>query len=128
VTEGKNLRNPKTQKYAKELRLNLTKAEIILWKYLKSNKVENIKFRRQFVIEPFIVDFAAVEIKLIIEIDGATHSSDDEIKYDISRQTYLEAKNWQVMRVSNHDIYNNLSGILEVISQNVYELKQCKAM
>ncbi len=117
------MRDPTTQKHAKDLRQNLTKAETILWKYIKGNKIEGVKFRRQFPIEPFIVDYAAIEIKLIIEVDGATHTSADEISYDRSRETYLKAQGWRIIRVWNNEIYNNLFGVLEAISQEVYDLK-----
>ena len=122
------MRNPITQKHAKDLRQNLTKAEAIIWNYLKGNKIEGIKFRRQFAIEPFIVDFAAVEIKLIIEIDGATHSSDDRVKYDDARTQFLTSQDWQIIRVWNNDIYNNLNGVLQSISQIVHALKLSKSL
>ena len=66
------MRNPTTQNHAKNLRQNLTKAEAIIWNYLKGKKVEGVKFRRQLPAGNYIADFAAIEIKLIIEIDGAT--------------------------------------------------------
>jgi len=122
------LRNPITQNHAKDLRKNLTKAEAIIWNYLKGKKIEGVKFRRQFPIGIYIVDFAAVEIKLIIEIDGATHSSDDRVKYDNARTQFLTSQGWKVIRVWNNDIYNNLNGILQSISQIVQELKLSKSL
>ncbi|MBN8647718.1 MAG: endonuclease domain-containing protein [Caulobacterales bacterium] len=122
------MRNPITQNHAKDLRKNLTKAEAIIWNYLKGKKIEGVKFRRQFPIGIYIVDFAAVEIKLIIEIDGATHSSDDRVKYDNARTQFLTSQGWKVIRVWNNDIYNNLNGILQSISQIVQELKLSKSL
>jgi len=122
------LRNPITQNHAKDLRKNLTKAEAIIWNYLKGKQIKGVKFRRQFPIGIYIVDFAAVEIKLIIEIDGATHSSDDRVKYDNARTQFLTSQGWKVIRVWNNDIYNNLNGILQSISQIVQELKLSKSL
>ena len=118
------MRNPITQNHAKNLRQNLTKSEAIIWNYLKGKKVEGVKFRRQFPIGNYIADFAAIEIKLIIEIDGATHSSDDRVEYDTARTEFLTSQGWRVIRVWNNDIYSNLNGVLQSISQIVYELKQ----
>lgn len=118
------MRNPITQKHAKNLRQNLTKAEAILWNYLKGKKIEGVKFRRQFLVGNYIADFAAIEIKLIIEIDGATHSSDDRVEYDTARTEFLTSQGWRVIRVWNNDIYSNLNGVLQSISQIIYELKQ----
>lgn len=118
------MRNPTTQNHAKNLRQNLTKAEAIIWNYLKGKKVEGVKFRRQLPAGNYIADFAAIEIKLIIEIDGATHSSDDRVEYDNARTEFLSSQGWRVIRVWNNDIYSNLNGVLQSISQIVYELKQ----
>ena len=117
------MRNSKTQNFAKENRQNLTKAEAIIWKHIKGAKIEGVKFRRQHPIPPFIVDFAAVEIGLIIEIDGATHISEDELQSDKSRENYLKAKGFEIIRIRNFDIYNNLGGILEYLGKRVWELK-----
>ncbi|KAF0112614.1 MAG: putative restriction endonuclease-like, partial [Hyphomonadaceae bacterium] len=70
------MRNAKTQKFARSLRNSPTKAETILWKILRNLNIEKVKFRRQHPIPPYITDFAALEIKLIIEVDGATHSTE----------------------------------------------------
>lgn len=118
------MRNSTLQQYAKSMRQNLTKSEAIIWKYIKGCKLHGVKFRRQYIIEPYIADFAALEIKLIIEIDGATHSSDEEIIYDQKRDSYLKSLGWEILRIWNIDIYSNLSGILENLDKKIWELKQ----
>ena len=122
------MRSPKTQNFAKENRQNLTKAEAIIWKHIKGANIEGVKFRRQHPIPPFIVDFAAIEIGLIIEIDGATHISDEELQNDKSREDYLKAKGFEIIRIKNLDIYNNLGGILEFLGKRVWELKTFKGL
>ncbi len=122
------MRNPKIQNFAKENRQKLTKAETIIWKHIKGANIEGVKFRRQHPIPPFIVDFAAIEIGLIIEIDGATHISDEELQNDLSREKYLKTKGFEIIRIRNLDIYNNLGGILEFLGKLVWELKTLKGL
>jgi len=71
-----------------------------------------LKFRRQYSIGSFIVDFYCPEIKLIIEIDGATHSSEKEIIYDKERQKYLESLGLKIKRYTNTEIKENLSDLM----------------
>ncbi len=71
------------------------------------------KFRRQVVIEPYIVDFACLDAKLIIEADGGQHA--EQATYDIRRTTCLETMGYRVMRFWNHEILKELHSVLEQI-------------
>lgn len=106
---------PKTRSRAKTLRRTMTEAEIILWSRLRRGLLNGYHFRRQHPVGPFIADFACTKAKLIIEVDGATHSSSTELAYDTRRTNFLNAQGWQVLRVWNSDIYGNLDGVLENI-------------
>jgi len=75
----------------RQLRNNLTKAEVIVWQHLKGRQVNNCKFRRQYSIGPFVLDFYCPELKLAIEIDGSSHDHEDAQAYDQERQKYIEA-------------------------------------
>ena len=86
-----------------------------LWQALRDRRLIRYKFRRQHPIDRYIVDFISVDAKLVIEIDGATHSTDAELAYDKERTRTLELFGLQVVRVSNIDIYDNLEGVLEMI-------------
>jgi len=114
---GEFVRNKETRsrKFANELRQELTDAEIILWSVLKNKGLMNYRFRRQHPIGPFIVDFANVKYKLVIEVDGDTHSSDEEIAYDNRRTRYLEAQGWRILRCWNDEVYRNLDGVCDSI-------------
>ena len=101
------------------LRNNATKPEEILWQRLKGKQVENHKFRRQFSITEYVVDFYCPKLKLAIEVDGATHSSQDEIEYDIDRQTKIEALGIVFLRFRNEEIYKNLEKVVNDITQKV---------
>ncbi len=102
----------------KELRNNSTKAEIILWKYLKSSQLEGRKFRRQQSIGNYIVDFYCPKERLVIELDGEVHFNKDAIEYDKLRTEYLESKFIKVIRFENKEVIYNIEKVLKTISNN----------
>ena len=81
---------------ARSLRKNQTDVEQLLWKQLRNRRLFNYKFRRQFPIEPYITDFACLELKLIIELDGGQHAN--RIDYDDQRSLYLGKRGFKVIR------------------------------
>ena len=110
----------------KRLRNNATKAERILWKYLKNNQLENSKIRRQYSIDQFVLDFYCPDLKLAIEIDGKSHLNKDQIPYDIERQNYIKSFGIQFLRFTNDDVYNNIESVLTQISCRIKDLKRSK--
>ena len=100
---------------ARELRKNATAAERRLWHRLRALKVSGQKFRRQLPIDHFIADFACLSHRLVIEVDGATHGTDDEIESDKRRQRYLESQGFMVLRFTNMDVMTNIEGVMDVI-------------
>ena len=105
----------KTRTRAKELRRPMTRAEVILWTRLRKRQVLGLHFRKQHPVSPYIADFACVEAKLIVEVDGATHSTAEERAHDERRRHYLEAQGWAILRVWNDEIYRNENGVVETI-------------
>ena len=79
-------------KKARELRKNMTPQERKLWQFLRNKSIDNLKFRRQYPIENYIVDFICNEKNLIIEIDGGQHNEEDNKIYDAKRTKFLESK------------------------------------
>ncbi len=73
------------------------------------------KFRQQAPIDRFIVDFVCFAHRLIIEVDGATHGTDEEQSRDGGRQEYLERRGFRVVRFSNDDVFSNLDGVMDTI-------------
>lgn len=109
--------NSQSQKQKRQyLRNNATDAERILWSRLKGRQLLGCKFRRQHGIGVFIVDFYCPEIKLAIEIDGATHGTEAEREYDRRREEYVELYRIHFLRFTNSDVYNNLDGVLTMIA------------
>lgn len=94
-------------KIRKFLRNQTVKAEWLLWSKLKSKQL-GYKFRRQYSIDHYIVDFYCPELKFAIEADGATHSSDKELTYDKNREAYLKNFGIKIKRYNNLEIFNNL--------------------
>ncbi len=97
------------------LRRNMTKAEIILWSKLKGKQLNGLKFRRQYGINNYIVDFYCPELHLAIEIDGDVHCYDSRVAYDKKRQGEIEALGIRVLRYTNIDVTRKLDGVLNDI-------------
>ena len=104
---------------ARRLRESQTNAEARLWQALRNRKMARWKFRRQHPISRYIVDFVTIEGKLIVEIDGATHSTASEMKRDEQRTRVLELFGFLVVRVTNADVYENIEGVLEMIDRTL---------
>ena len=105
----------KTLKRARSLRRTQTEAEKRLWSYVRDKRLQGHKFNRQVPVGPYIADFLCFEAKLIIEIDGATHSEAHEIAYDEKRTAFLNLQGYRVMRCTNMDIFENLTDVLDTI-------------
>ncbi len=101
---------------AKAMRHEMTKAELLLWNELREANRHGFKFRRQHPIGSYIADFAHIRGQLVIEIDGETHGAADEIEYDRRRTAFLQSQGWTVLRFSNIDVYENVSGIVEILT------------
>lgn len=103
--------------FARQLRKDQTSTEAKVWAVLKNRKCFGLKFRRQHVIEGFVVDFYCLEKRLTIEIDGGIH--DKQKDYDELRQAEIEAKGIKVIRIRNEELINEkvlLKKIKETIS------------
>ena len=97
------------------LRNNATSAEAILWRALKGKQVDGLKFRRQFGVGPYVIDFYCPEIRLGIELDGGVHKTSYTNEYDEMRTKYLNENRIRILRFDNEVIYNNVEGIIEAI-------------
>jgi phosphoribosylformimino-5-aminoimidazole carboxamide ribotide isomerase len=113
-------------KKAEELRNNPTKAENLLWNYLRQNSL-GIKFRRQHPAHIYVLDFYSHQFKLAIEIDGTNHDLEEVKKNDTERQTYLESLGITVLRFSNVDVFENIELIVQKIQETIKILREPKA-
>ena len=93
---------------SRALRSQLVTAEAKLWAALRTRQLNGHKFVRQLAIGPFFADFACREQKLIVEVDGATHGAEAEVKADAARAAALKRIGYRICRVTNDDVIRNL--------------------
>lgn len=98
---------------ARQLRKNPTDAERLLWQKLRFWQVDGRKFRRQQPLGGYIVDFVCLEGRLIVELDGGQHA--DRNAYDKKRDDWLRNQGFVILRFWNHDVLNNIDGVMEQI-------------
>jgi len=97
----------------------MTDAERRLWYAVRARRFESMAFRRQAPIGPFIVDFFCPEHRLIVELDGGQHGTDEALRYDAERSEWLAANGYRVMRFWNRDVLADFDGVLERIREAV---------
>ena len=90
---------------------------------LRRKALEGFKFRRQVPLDPFVADFACLEARLVVEVDGATHSSAAELAGDALRDKALDEFGFAILRFHNDEIYHNLEGVLETIRLKLRQLR-----
>jgi len=103
----------------KALRNSSTSAEAVLWNNLKNGQLSGKKFRRQESIGPYIVDFYCPENRLVVELDGASHFTENGAEYDAKRTHYFRDRNIRVIRFENKTVYRDLEYVLETIKGNL---------
>ncbi len=100
---------------ARDLRTNQTATEQKLWALLRAHRFADVKFTRQVVVSPYIVDFAARSRRLAIEIDGDTHGH--RLQYDAARTEFLERQGYRVIRFTNGEVTGNIEGVAAAIAE-----------
>lgn len=100
----------------RELRKSQTKQEEILWRNIRNRKL-GVKFKRQYSIGGYVLDFYCPEIKLVIELDGKQHFEKENFLYDKERTEYLEVLDCKVLRFKNTEIEKNLGKVLSKIKE-----------
>jgi len=122
-TEGNHYRGDRNistlVEQARQLRKNQTPAEEIFWQIVRNRKFLNLKFRRQHQIGSYITDFYCNEHKLVIEIDGDIHLTNEQSTRDRDRDDYLRSVGNTILRFKNEEIYNDLENVLNKISKYI---------
>lgn len=106
------------KEYARQNRKNMTQAESVLWSHIRG-KVLGVTFLRQYIIGPFITDFACLEPKLIIEVDGGYHSEPRQAEDDANRQEWLVAQGFKVIRFNNEEVEFDIEKTVNKIKQTL---------
>ena len=112
-----------SQDQCRTLRQQATKAEQLVWQRLRDRQVENCKFRRQYSVDYYVLDFYGSEVKLATELDGASHDSAEAITADQARQTAIAALGIRFLRLTNQEVYAHLDAVIERIAETVRELR-----
>ena len=106
---------------AKSLRQTMTRAERLLWRYLKAHHLDGLGFRRQVPMGPYIADFVCHAAQLVIEIDGETHDFEARQRYDARRDAWFASRGYFVLRIPNEEVLRNLEGTWELIRATAAE-------
>ena len=111
--------NNKLKPYSRELRKNMTDTETSLWSKVRRKKLEGCQFYRQRIIGEYIVDFYCHGAKLIIEVDGSQHYTEEMIRADKKRDEYLKNSGLKVLRFTDTEVLKNIDGVVETILENI---------
>ncbi|MCX8092836.1 MAG: DUF559 domain-containing protein [Candidatus Goldbacteria bacterium] len=103
-------------KFARSLRKRQTDAEKILWNFLRNRRMNGYKFKRQFQIGNYIVDFVCLDKKFIIELDGGQHSNN---RKDLIRDAFLKSNGYKILRIWNNEFLLNKKSVLEMIKNTI---------
>ena len=109
----------------KILRKYMTEAERVLWQEIRKNKL-NCRFRRQYSIKGFVLDFYSPQIKLAIEIDGDIHSSKEHKDYDADREQPISNFGIKFLRFSNDDVFLRLNRVIVLINEKIVQSPPCQ--
>ena len=114
---NENLKQP-----SRQLRENMTDAESHLWAKIRLKQLKGYQFYRQKPIGDYIVDFFCPRAKLVIEVDGSQHFSDEMTEYDRIRDEFLSSLGLRVLRFTNPDVLTHIEGVIESIEENMEEI------
>ncbi len=99
-------------------------AEKLLWGHLRRHNLLGVKFRRQYVIEGYVLDFYCPELALAVEVDGSQHLSAEGLAHDRKREDFLASRGIFVLRAFNHDVMARTQSVLQAIAEQVLERKK----
>ena len=103
----------------RSLRRQSTSTEEILWNHLRNRKLHGFKFKRQYSIGSYILDFYCVDRKLCIEIDGGYHDDPRQREYDKIREAEIKSSGIKIIRFTNDQVTTNLPSVLNAIKNNL---------
>ena len=116
MCDKRNVNRKELKAFRRNLRKNLTPAEVALWQHLKAGKLNGTSWRRQFSVGNYILDFYCPVHKLCVELDGEGHFTMQGDMYDYDRTEFLTSLGIRVLRFENKDVWDNIELVLETIS------------
>ena len=112
------------RRLAQDLRKNQTLAEQILWSRLRSRQLSGFKFRRQHLIDNYILDFYCSKVRLAVEIDGGQHAEEENMKSDERRTAHLNQRGIRVIRYWTDNVLENIDEVLDDIFAIISEMEK----
>lgn len=122
------LYEPVLKTAARQLRTNMTKAEQLIWSAIRRKNLDGVQFYRQKCLGPYIVDFYAPVVKLVIEIDGAHHLEKEYLDQDKYRDSYLKALELRALRFENFQVINHLPKVVDKILYSIQKYRYEKTL
>lgn len=110
---------PGLKPFRRKLRSNLTPSEAKLWTLLKGKQLEGYKFRRQYSVDNYVLDFYCPKARLGIELDGAGHFTAAGMEYDEERTQHIMQYNIRIIRFENKEVFEQPEAVLEKIKINL---------
>jgi very-short-patch-repair endonuclease len=114
---------PEHRKRAKQLRQTMTRAETLLWRYIKAKRIDELGFRRQMPLGKYVLDFVCLSAKLVIELDGQSHDFAARQISDKARDEFLNSEGFTVLRFTNDEVMSNLAGVVGVIRSAAFSCR-----
>lgn len=104
---------------SRELRKDMTEAETVFWEMVRDRRMSGLKFRRQQIIDGFIVDFYCDSLRLCVEIDGGVHETEEQKNYDKLRDEALAIRSLKILRLKNEEVLGDKDSVYQSISQYI---------
>ena len=101
--------------FAREMRHAPVNVEELFWSYVRNRQLGGYKFKRQYLVGPYIADFVCLEKRLIVELDGPHHEA--QAGYDAGRDAFLREQGFRVMRFTNDETAGDLADVLAIVLQ-----------
>jgi very-short-patch-repair endonuclease len=112
--------NENLKQRARQLRNNMTDAERYLWAKIRMRQLKGYQFYRQKPIGDYIIDFFCPRAKLVVEVDGSQHFSDETTEYDRIRDEYMRSLGLKVLRFTNTEVMTNIEGVIKRIEKEIF--------
>ncbi len=116
--------NPKLKILARNLRNNSTKAEILLWHYLKGKQIKGYDFHRQKPVDNYILDFFCPNLMLGIELDGYSHNFDEIVEKDMKKELKMKKLGIAILRFDDSEVMDDMDNVLRVIEGFIDEYEK----
>ena len=119
--KSRSRRDPEAIEFARHQRATANEFSQDVWQMLRNRRCRNQKFRREFPIPPYTVDFCCVALKLIVEVDGEHHQTDEGRQHDQRRDRYLAERGYPVVRIPGYEVLRNPAAVRRQIEKAIEE-------